>query len=327
MLRPLYLAPDATPRADAIGVGGPGAPDLLRLDATAIDAAPPAIRADSLAAMALRASRRPELLTRAQRVACHALDADAIAATIILCRPDLAAEYGPALIAAGLYDACCLWTMEAGGRLALYLRERTAALDPAGDNAAIQDLLDTLVDDLPTLYPISQRPDNTRELQIEQICSLRTLLLERPQEAPLRVQHARGFSLVVGLWQHGHHHPGAGVHVPDDCPAWSLSDVVPETNCRLLVLHHTAGTYFQFDAPPHSWAQTVRRPRVAWPDCRGLAARLGADDTASWLARPHAAVAGRTCLLVTRNADGQPAFSDHDRDHVCAAVGRLLGIA
>ncbi len=327
MLRPLFLAPDTAPPSDAIGVGGAGGPGRLRLDATAVDAAPAAIRADSLAAMALRAVRRSELLTSAQHVACHALDADAIAATIILCRPDLAVEHGPALIAAGLYDAFSAWTMEASGRLAMYLRQRTAALDPADDPGAAQNLLDNLVDDLPTLYPISQRPDQARELQIEQICSLRTLLLERPAEAPLRVQHACGFSLIVGLWQHGHHHPDSGVHVPDDCPTWSLSDVVPETNCRLLVLHHTTGTYYQLDAPPHSWAQTVRKPRVAWPDCRSLAARLGTGDTAAWLARPQAAVAGRTCLLVTRQADGRPAFSGHDRDRVCAAVGRLLGIA
>lgn len=319
-MRPRYLADGTPPPGRSLAVDGaitscdacyshwPGAP------------APDEIVADTATAILLRASRDPDRWLDGFDWCCiDHVDADGLLSMALACRPELAVRHGPLMVAAAAYGDFDAWNGEAGARLALRLHQLVRD-ERARGGGWEQRCCEHVVDACEELVAESAERDPERDAQIDQILTLRSALLDAKRDPPLRFSRDASITIVAAAHRHGHHPTGpTTVHQPDDCPPWVLDGLVPAGDLLLIALEREDGSRtYQLDAPHHSWAHTVRLPRVAWPDCTAARDRLEERERPGvhWVSGPAARARGFTCLLATLDEDGAPAASRQDPESV-----------
>ena len=254
-------------------------------------ATPTDLLADTSTGMLVRAAEdEARWLTPYRLVANTHVDADGLLALACACRPDLARRHGPLLIAAAEAGDFTEWTGEAGFRLLMVLHQMMR--DGPGGTA----LAEQVVDQFEELIIRSQDPEAERDAAVALVV-----------EAIARLQRQDGITILRqdGWWslawerRLGHASDVFG-QIPsvDDLPLWAMEAVVPRGAFLLTSEKIPSGWRHVFEAPRYSWARTVVRPPVAWPDLRPVAEALTQrEPTAGWCAGPEAGRVAFTGLL------------------------------
>lgn len=326
-MRPLFLDHAQAPPPHSLGVDG-GIPGCAAVYSHWKGyPAPEAIAADTSTAILLRASRDPaRWLTGFDHAVNDHIDTDGLLALALACCPAYGTRHAALLVGAAAYGDFGSWPGATAARLALRLH-RLISDETAAGTGWEQRCCDRVVADLDALVVESAQPHEATDAQIEQILQLRQGLMGARALWPLTMDQDAGFTVIRGVWCHGHNGGSfTGVHAPDDCPVWALDGLVPHQHHRLLGLSREGGSAWWLEAPPHSWAHTVRLPSVAWPDCAELAGILNAQEPSGtrWAHGDGARRSGFTCLLASVDGQGQSAASRLPDDDVVAGVRRLL---
>jgi hypothetical protein len=282
---------------------------------------PSEIASDTATGVLLAAARDPaRWLDRWAAVWIDHLDADGLIAATLACAPALA-RHGELLLGAAESGDFAAWSTERAFRAMLVLHQ---ALARAGRDVDAQARLlagaATLLAELPSL---ADAPDPRRDAACAQV---RDAIRRLARGDGVAV--TRGERLALIAWTARAGHPADGylaVDAPDDLPPCALSAALPPLAHQLLAMRDSAGWTYLLDAPRHSWAATVARPRVAWRDFAALAATLEAGErqhgsNARWVARPQASRVGFLCQLASVDADLRPRASRLDPELVAAAV-------
>ncbi len=308
MIRPLFLAPDMAPpqRTLAVDCTGSGA-DAVYSHWRDAPAAPPELADDTSTGILLRAAAdSARWLAGFARVANDHIDADGLLAIAVACNPDVALAHAQLLIGAAEAGDFSEWPGEPAFRLMLRVHQVIRDQRQRGSDWQ-QRSCDAVADDLQALIEQSAQPDAERDAQIAQVVAVRARLAARD-----------GFAIgLLGdlasiAWDRRCGHATDAfttVHEPDDLPVWALAGLFPDTTFQLLVERRSDGLSYRLDAPRHSWARTVRRPTVAWPDLRRCRTRLQSLEPLTgcrWLAFPESRSAGFVCLLACVDGDGRP---------------------
>ena len=323
---PLFLRQGATPPADTLVIdcGLTGAATFSHWQG-----APPTptdLLADTSTGILCRAAEDPQRWLHGFRfVANDHVDADGLLAAAVACRPEFGRRHGELLVAAATAGDFSAWTGEAGFRLMLRVHQimRDRLTERSGGE---QQAYDQVVAALPALIAQSAQPDAERDAQVAQVLAVRQRLL-----AGNGFTVTRTGTLISIAWRRrlGHiNDTFTAVHVPDDLPVWAIDSVAGERDFQLLAMTTSDGCVYQLDAPRHSWARTVQRPLVAWPDLHAVAARLQASERqpVQWVAGKEARAVGFVCQLACV-ADGLPAASSLTPDTVHAACAAALASA
>ncbi len=307
-MRPLFLAadaevPPATLVVDAAGAGAAAVYSHWR-DAPPT---PPELAADTSTGMLLRAATDPpRWLNGFDQVANDHVDADGLLAVAIACRPGLARPHAALLEAAAEAGDFSSWPGEPAFRLMLRLHQLIRDERSAGIGWE-QRCYASAADHLERILADSALPDEERDAQVAQVLDARA-----------RLQSRRGFTIHVHddlaciAWERVHGHAVDAfttVHQVDDLPPWALGGMFPDTTFQLLIERRPAGAVYRLDAPRHSWARTVSRLTVPWPDLGQAQERLQSGEGVAgcrWLVAPDSRTAGFTCLLASVGADGLP---------------------
>jgi hypothetical protein len=263
-------------------------------------ATPVELLADTSTAMLVRAAEdEARWLAPFTTVANHHVDADGLLALACACRPDLARRHGPLLIAAAEAGDFTNWTGPAAFRLMVAIHQRMRD-QPNGTAlaCAITDGLDALITE-------SQQPDAERDAAVTQV-----------EDTIARLQRREGFAIadhgpcwsIAWTRRLGHATDVFGsIYRPDDLPLWALDAVVPRHVFQLTSERTDDGWNHVLEAPRHSWARTVDRPSVAWPDLTMLAEDLARQEPeVRWCARPAAGGIAFTGLLSGRGSQMSP---------------------
>jgi hypothetical protein len=266
---------------------------------------PPAeLRADSSTAMLLNAARDPgRWLAGFDQVVNDHLDADGLLAMAVACHPETALPHAELLIGAAEAGDFSHWPGEAAFRLMLRLHRHIADAKETGAGWQ-QRALDLAVHRLPGLIAESAEDRFAavaRQVQQQRVHRRRAL-------AVAEYDH-----LVAVAWDEVHGHVGdhfLWTGEPDDLPSWVVTDLAGPRHFHLLAMTPITrrGTLYWLQAPGHSWARTVVRPTVTWPDLGALVARLDdAEDgrqPGRWVGGPAARRHGFVCQLTRTDASG-----------------------
>ncbi len=287
-------------------------------------AAPPppsAIARDTATGVLLAAARDPaRWLDRWASVWIDHLDADGLIAATLACAPSLA-RHGELLLGAAECGDFAAWSTERAFRAMLALHQAIARA--GGSVEGRTRLLAEAPELLAALRRLAESADPQRDAATAQV-----------HGAMDRLRRRDGIALTIGprmaliAWTARAGHPAdsyLAVDAPDDLPPCALSAALPPLAHQLLAMRDSAGWTYLLDAPRHSWAATVARPRVAWRDFTALAATLEASELehgspARWVARPQAARVGFLCQLASVDAALRPSASRLDPEVVAAAV-------
>ncbi len=325
MPAPRFLGPEAPP-ADTLIV------DCARTDGTATwshwpDAPelPLAWRADTSTGQVLRiVAQDPGQLDAFAWVANDHLDVDGVLAVACACRGPAILEHAALLEAAAECGDFTAWVDEKAIRLCWHLHQIIGDEQAAGDNWQNR-CLQRITKNLLEIIDASVTADVQRDAAWQCISAARARVRARSGVA---VEHLG--DLVSVLWQRGEHGHAwdayLGVPSHDDLPTLALAGHWPDTCFRLAGEQSAAGTTYVLDAPGHSWAATVQRPRVRWPNLDRAALRLQAVETAQcrWVTRPQAAQISFVGQLATIDTQGRPAASALPLATVAAACREAL---
>ena len=275
---------------------------------------PNELAADTSTGMLVRAAAdEVRWLTPFSVVCNNHIDADGLLSLLCACRPDLARQHAPLLIAAATAGDFTTWTGEPGYRLLLRLHQliRDQQALGSGWEQRTLDVLLASAEILLTSDEYANRPE--RDAAVAQVTATIDRLIQAP---PVLIGR-----MAVVRWQRRLGHASdtfLSVYQPDDLPLMALSAVIPATHFQLLIEDTPIGIIVDLSAPRHSWARTVDLPTIAWPDLSAVAAELKlaelkqaefkqaefkqAEPTVAWTARPGAEAVGYTCLLASRGA-------------------------
>ena len=260
---------------------------------------PAELAADTSTGMLVRAAADAERWIAPFPIVCNNhIDADGLLSVVCACRPDLARQYAPVLIAAATAGDFTIWTGEPGYRLVLRLHQLIREQQKIGEGWE-QRTLDEVVASVEAIVATDEQPGrDERDAAVTQVTAAISRLIQSPPEIIGR--------LAVVRWQRQLGHASdtfLSVFQPDDQPLIALSTVIPPTHFQLLIEETTDGIIVDLSAPRHSWARTVDLPLVAWPNLSPLAAELKQrEPDVAWTARPGAEAVGFTCLLASRGA-------------------------
>jgi hypothetical protein len=269
---------------------------------------PPSLLADTSTEIVLKAAENPgQWLSDFSYVVNDHLDADGLLAMAVACHPQFALSHRDLLIAAAEAGDFSVWTTEAGFRLMLVLHQHVQTFATSGEGWE-QRLCDYCIDHFPALIASAALSDPQRDAQVARVQATMAAL-QRQQGFHI----ARTPRLIAVLWQqvHGHTDSFRVVERADDLPEWALSTVCSAHQFQLLAMKTSTGIIYQLDAPRHSWARTVQRPTIAWPDCTALAQHLQQRESATcqWVTLPISRSNGFVCLLASVDNHGLTASS------------------
>jgi hypothetical protein len=285
---------------------------------------PRELAADTSTAMALKAAADPRRWLAPYTVVCNNhVDADGLLSVAACCQPERALEHERLLIAAAEAGDFGIWPGEAGFRLMLRLHQLIRD-EREGGAGWEQRAHERATNDLSALITESAQPETERDAQVREV-----------REAIRRLSDRDGFAvdtygrIALIAWKRtrGHHSDSfLAVHQEDDLPVWAIGCAVPEHLFQLLAMEQDGGVVYQLDAPRHSWARTVGRPTVSWPDLSALRERLQQEETGScrWIDRPLAARIGFVCQLASIDDAGAAAPSRLALGHVLNACRDAL---
>ncbi len=311
--RPLFVTAGTTVPAHTLAVDG----DVAGADATYSHwrTAPPTpsdLVADTSTAMLVAAARDPaRWLDRYETVAIDHIDADGLLSVAIACRPELASDAQTArlMIAAAECGDFCAWHGDLPYRLMLRLHGVIREAQAAGADWK-QRSLDRVVEGFEQLLAEARAGDAERDAQVAWVVGVRDRI-QRGDDIALTVDG--DLARIAWARRHGHVDDFLVVRRDDDLPPHAVDGLVPTTAFQLLSQRVDDGWIHQIDAPRHSWARTVQRPIVAWPDLTALAWRLTQDDDGvRWATLPTSAKVGFTCILASVDEAGMPAASRLD---------------
>lgn len=296
---PRVVAPGAAAPPGSLAVDGdpPGAAAYLsHWPGTPLP--PAAFAADSATGLVVRAAAAPGWLDPFPTACNNHLDADGLLALVAACRPDLARAHAPLLEGAAEAGDFGAWPGPAAFRLLLRVHQHLRA-----HGGEAQACAEQAVAEAERLFAEAGQADGERDAQTAQveaaIAALPSCLHLRPRLALVR-------------WRRRHGHAWDQfnvVYAADDLPLWALAPHCGDTRFQLLVEEAADGRRCCLDAPRHSWARTVHRPAVPWPDLASLAARLQAEERGGgvWTTGAAARAVGFTTLLACLGGDGRPA--------------------
>jgi hypothetical protein len=315
-MRPLILAPGVPAPAGALAVDGdtPGAAAYLS-HWPGTPEPPAAYAADTATGMALRAAASG-WLDRFSLVCNNHLDADGLLALVACCRPACALRHADVLEAAAEAGDFTLWRGPRAHRLLLAVHQLLRR-HQGHDQAALDEAMERPED----LIAAADRPDPERDAEIAQI---ETALVG---PAIHGVVSAGGLAIVRWTRRLGHRWDVFGaVHQPDDLPQAAIAASLADDDFQLAIEDSGSGPVIVWSAPGHSWARTVVRPRVSWPDAGALAAALQQDERnpGRWVAGAEARRVGFTVLLALVDADFRPLPTSQDPAAVATRIRRLL---
>ena len=285
---------------------------------------PPELAADTSTGMALLAAQDPKRWLNDFAVACtDHLDADGALALAVACRPEVARDHADTLLGAAEAGDFQAWPSASGFRLLLRIHQVLRHEQSAGVGWP-QRAADAVVARFPELITEAAQPDVERDHAVAQVESVRERLAART-----------GFTcellgdLVSISWQRhlGHAWDQFGeVYCADDLPLWALGGMFPDTAFQLCAERHDHGTTYVLDAPRHSWARTVHRPSVSWPDLSRAQLRLNGLDKGrcQWVIRPAAQRIGFVCQLASVDEQGLPAGSGLSLATVSSTIREAL---
>lgn len=300
-MRPLFLAAGQAPppRTLVVDCG-------LRGDATYShwrDAPlpPPELAADSSTAMLCAAAADPACwLAGFDHVANDHVDADGLLAMAAACRPEVALRHRELLIGAAEAGDFGHWPGEPAFRLMLRVHRHIADAKETGDGWE-QLAADLAVDQLPAL--IAESADErfaavARRVQAQRASLARDVQLTVGERVVAYAwMELRGHATDSFLW----------TGEPDDLPPWVHDGLGSPRHFHLLAMTGLgdSGILYQLLAPGHSWARTVRRPHVGWPDLGALARELQRQEHAPgrWVCGAEARHAGFVCQLAFVHAN------------------------
>jgi hypothetical protein len=292
--------------------------------------APAALRADTSTQMLLQAACDPKRWLEPYTIACNDhVDADGLLATAIACNPDLGLAHASLLIHTAEAGDFSAWSGEEALRMLLAIHQYIRAAHQRGDawqSRAYQDFPAAL----PLLIQQHREHDAERDAQIATIISARSRLLAAEE---VRITATRTLTTIA--WQKRH---GIGrdtptlVHQDEDYPLWSFDAIAPTNSFQLLAMCQAGGTVYRLDAPRHSWALTVKRSPVTWPDAERLRALLQARESGPchWVCKPAASAFGFVCLLASSNGSGELApsrLSEEAMRHCCQEALDRIGLS
>jgi len=285
---------------------------------------PPELVADTSTGMVVHAALDPQRWLNGFSFACtDHIDADGALALAVACRPDLARDHAAMMVSAAEAGDFQSWPNVAGFRL-LLLIHRLLRDEQAAGTMWQQRAATAVVERFAELLTSAVRPDDELDRAIAQATDVRH-----------RLTTQTGFAceilgdLVSIAWQRhlGHAWDQFGdVYRADDLPLWSLGGMFPDTTFQLCAERHDQGTTYVLDAPRHSWARTVQRPTVAWPDLTRAQLRLTGleQGRCQWVVRPAAQRIGFVCQLASVDAQGQPTGSGLPLPTVASAIREAL---
>ena len=261
---------------------------------------PPEIAADTSTGMLVRAAfDEARWLAPFATVVNNHIDADGLLSVLAACRPDLARQHAPRLIAAATTGDFTAWTGALAYDVVLCLHQAIRDAQAEGDGWE-QRCLDRVICDADALLTGEWPGADERRAAIAQV----EAAIANP---PAPMLHGR---LAVVRWTRRIGHASdtfLDIHRPDDLPLLALSTRIVPERFQLLLEVRTDGITVWLDAPRHSWARTVDLPSVAWPDLAPLVAQLRTrEPDVPWVARPEAALVGFTCLLASRSPSRLP---------------------
>jgi hypothetical protein len=177
---------------------------------------------------------------------------------------------------------------------------------------------------LPELITEAAEAEPERDAALSQTIAARDRLMAR---AGFHVEPSASVATVAWTRDHGHAWDQFGeVYRVDDLPLWALDGFVPDTAFQLFAEQCDDGAVYVLDAPRHSWARTVRRPSVPWPDLAKAQATLNQHESGGcrWVTRPEARSVGFVCQLASVDDHGTPAPSRQSLVTVDAVIREAL---
>ncbi len=258
-------------------------------------ATPSELLADSSTAIVLNAARDPaRWLSGFDWVVNDHIDADGLLAMAVACHPELAQTHAELLIGAAEAGDFSAWPGEAAFRLMLRLHRHIADAKETGDSWE-QLAIDRLVDQLPSM--IAESADERFTAIARQVQRQRTTLSQDAQLISGEHVNAYAWKEIRGHASDSFLWTGEA----DDLPPWVHMDSGNADQFHLLAMTPLSknGTIYHLLAPGHSWARTVRRPQVHWPELGELARTLQQLESAPgrWICGPAARAHGFVCQL------------------------------
>jgi hypothetical protein len=285
---------------------------------------PPAWRADTSTGQVCRAlANNAQACADFTWVGNDHMDCDGLLAVACACRGSDVLRYGDLLAdaaACGDFAAC---PNEAALRLCWRLHQVIHDYRATGDGWE-QRCLDATVEHLPQLIAEASEPDPQRDEAWQRVVAARERI--RRQDG---IRCDRLGDLVTLHWQAPAPHTwDQFLDVPhqEPWPMWAFADHWPLTTFFLFAESHPTGTIYVGVAPLHSWAATVERPRVGWPDVSRALLRLQSQEQmpCTWVGRPAATSVAFTAQMASVDADGLPAPSSLPLATVAAAFREAL---
>lgn len=283
-------------------------------------ACPTELDADTSTGMALRAAADPGRWLGGFTWAVNDhVDADGLLSLAVACRPEVGRAHAAEILGAAEAGDFATWPGEAPFRLMLLIHQLMR--NAKGDK---QRCVDDLVARFPEVIAEAPQSDTQRDASVAQVLAVRTRLANRQGFAIEQLG-----DLVTIVWERviGHAWDQFGeVDRRDDLPVWALGGMFPDTAFQLLAERQADGTTYVLDAPRHSWARTVVRPMVRWPDLTRAQRRLNGLDSGRcrWVIRPEALRVGFVAQLASVDERGLPACSGQPLPTVASAIREAL---
>ncbi len=302
-LRPRFLAPGEAPPARSLGVDGMivGTERMLSHWHQA-PLPPPEHAGDTGTAMLLAASADPARAFAGLEWACNDhVDADGLIAVALACRPQLV-QAGDLLKGAAEAGDFTAYPGAPAYRLMLRLHQYIRSCKARGQGWE-QAAYGGIAEALPALLRESAQPDGERDAQVRLVEETRRRLLRGDGFALERAPGLLMLSWSARLGQAGDQFNA--VAQAEDLPLHAIDAVAGAADFQLIAMGSAEGTTYRLDAPRHSWARTVGRPLVRWPDLGAVRDLLQQEEGSGgcrWLARPAAAGLNFTCLLGSASA-------------------------
>ena len=323
-MRPRFLVTGESPPVEALVVDSAVAGGALTLSHWH-DSPPiaPDIADDTSAGIVLRALRDPARLAPFTLVCNDHVDADGLIAIAAACRPEVALPHAAMLIAAAEAGDFTAWA-DADALALMVTLHRLIQQETAGGAGWEQRCYDQMVDSFPALIAAAASPDVATTAVIDRFRAARRRIETRDGVAIDRLgdlAEIRWRRRTVHAWDQF-----LAVDADDDLPLHALGGLLPDTCFQLRCEDTGAGIVYALDAPRHSWARTVRRPIVRWPDLSRARLRLEELDRGRcrWVLRPEAQRAGFVCQLASVDAAGDPSPSGLAPATVAAAIREAL---
>ena len=324
-MRPRFLAPGETAPDDALVVDSAVAGGRLTLSHwRGSPPIPDDLADDTSTGILLRAARDPARFAGFAVVCNDHVDVDGLLAVATACRPDTALAHAALLVGAAEAGDFTAWAEPPALALMVTLHRLVLAEQARGGDWQ-QRCYERVSDELPALIAGPADPDVNAV--VAALAAARARIERRDGVAIDRLG-----DLAEIRWRRRNGHVWDRFLVADaadDLPLHALGGLFPDTCFQLLAEDTGDGLVYALDAPRHSWARTVRRPTVHWPELSRARLRLVELDRGRcrWAVRPEAQRAGFVCLLASVDAVGDPAPSGLPPATVAAAIreGLRLG--